>query len=93
MLLEFSDSLQTEILSTETSDFLKQIIFLNSFESVFKAGPKVVWRPKNLNVHHHGTSHIIFGLFGYEIVHLESLINRFLSKPVHESVLNIHYWL
>ena len=40
MLLEFSDSLQTEILSTETSDFLKQIIFLNSFESVFKAGPK-----------------------------------------------------
>ena len=32
---KFSMILQTEILSTETSDFLKQIIFLQSFNSVF----------------------------------------------------------
>ena len=31
----FLKTLQTEILSTETSDFLKQIIFLKSFNSVF----------------------------------------------------------
>ena len=31
MLLNFLMILQTEILSTETSDFLKQIIFLKSF--------------------------------------------------------------
>ena len=31
---KFSVTLQTEILSTETSDFLKQIIFLKSFNSV-----------------------------------------------------------
>ena len=32
--------LQTEILSTETSDFLKQIIFLKSFNSAFF----MIWR-------------------------------------------------
>ena len=31
---KFSMTLQSEILSTETSDFLKQIIFLKSFKSV-----------------------------------------------------------
>ena len=31
---KFSMILQTEILSTESSDFLKQIIFLKSFNSV-----------------------------------------------------------
>ena len=35
MLLQISVTLQTEILSVETSDFLKQIIFLKSFNSVF----------------------------------------------------------
>ena len=35
-LVKFSMTLQTEILSTETSDFLKQIIFLKSFNSVFE---------------------------------------------------------
>ena len=34
---KFSMTLQTEILSTETSDFLKQIIFLKSFDSVLLA--------------------------------------------------------
>ena len=32
---KFPVTLQTEIRSTETSDFLKQIIFLKSFNSVF----------------------------------------------------------
>ena len=38
MLRKYSmtSTLQTEILSRETSDFLKQIIFLKSFSSVFK---------------------------------------------------------
>ena len=36
ILHQFSMKLQTEILSTETSGFLKQIIFLISFNSVFK---------------------------------------------------------
>ena len=31
---KFSMTLQTEVLSTETSDFLTQIIFLKSFDSV-----------------------------------------------------------
>ena len=31
---KFSVTLQTESLSTETSDFLKQIIFLKSFNSM-----------------------------------------------------------
>ena len=35
MLRQFSMTLQTEILSTEILDFLKQIIFLESFNSVF----------------------------------------------------------
>ena len=30
----FSVTLQTEILSTETADFLKRIIFLKSFDSI-----------------------------------------------------------
>ena len=39
---KFSMTLPTEILSTETSDFLKQIIFLKSFNSVFKIKQCVV---------------------------------------------------
>ena len=34
---EFSMTLQTDILSTEPSDFLKQIIFLESFNSALLA--------------------------------------------------------
>ena len=36
MLLQFLVTLQTEILLTETSDCLSQIIFLKSFDSLFK---------------------------------------------------------
>ena len=32
---KFSVTFQTEILATETSDFLKQIIVLKSFDSLF----------------------------------------------------------
>ena len=33
----FSMTLQAELLSTDTSDFLKQIIFRKSFNSIFEA--------------------------------------------------------
>ena len=33
--IKFSLTSQTEILSTETADFLEQIVFLKSFNSVF----------------------------------------------------------
>ena len=41
----FSMALQTEILSILTSDFLKQMIILKSFNSVLKMfeKPKVAW--------------------------------------------------
>ena len=38
---KFSVTLHTEILSTGASDFLKQIIFLKSFNSVLKIVPSV----------------------------------------------------
>ena len=39
MLHQFSMTLRTEILSTVTSDFLKQIIILKSFDSVKQGKP------------------------------------------------------
>ena len=35
MLRRIFNDIKTEILSTETSDFFKQIVFLRSFNSVF----------------------------------------------------------
>ena len=50
---KFSMTIQTEILSTKTSDFLKQIIFLMPFNSLLSMGGS--W-PSIKNIYEHFTS-------------------------------------
>ena len=58
--INFSATLQTEILSTVTSDFLKQMIILKSFNSVFFVFQRIfiIWLKKSHNIKKKSQMHL-----------------------------------